>query len=199
LRVSWRPVHQADWDEFQIVSPRDAALYSFPREFWSSPRRDGRLLLLGCVPTERVDDLPGQIDDADSIPPCEAPDFVTGRLRLAGLGLAARALGLRRLLQWLHDRPPSGVPRDIAAVLRSVKAWEGPRHTTACLPRAIARWWLLLNARERVALTIGVASPAARMHAWVTLQDVHIGEDPDEVAAYLPVVRYESVTARTGH
>jgi hypothetical protein len=117
-------------------------------------------------------------------------------VRLAALGAAARGLGLRRLLEWLSDRPPRAAPRQVHEILRHVKGWEGPRHTTACLPRAVARWWLLLGARRAAALTLGIAVPAARMHAWVTVDGVHVGEDPDEVAAYLPVVRYEPVAAR---
>jgi hypothetical protein len=193
--VSWRPVHQTDWDEFYVVSPRNAALYAFPRAFWSSPDRDRRLASIGCLVSEHVPRLTARIDDADRIPSC-AGHVVAGRARLNGLALAARVLGLRRLLECLHARQPADFV-EVDAVLRLVKAWEGPRHTTACLPRAIARWWLLLGSAQPVALIIGIASPAARMHAWVTLADSHVGEDPDEVAAYLPVVRYEPVAART--
>lgn len=199
LRVAWRPVHEPTWDEFHVISPRDAALYVFPRAYWDGDARSTRLEAIGLLGSEQVVDLSSDVCAQDAIPrypdppPRAAALLETG---FRGLHAAARLFGIRRLLPLLASRVASG-SATVEEVLGRVKAWEGRQHTGRCLPRAIARWSLLVANGHRPAMVLGVATPAARMHAWVVLDGRHVGEDPDEVAAYEPAVRYDAVGTTT--
>lgn len=196
LDVAWRALHEPFSGDTYVVSPQSGSLYLFSSEDWQKRISQADLDAIGCHARERVEHLPELLSADDRI-----PEFLTrprlwtavARLRLAACGWGAHALGMRRFLARVR---PGHVRRSPEEILRDIKSAEGPMHGEKCLPRAVARWSALVRAGFEPKLMLGVAVPAVRLHAWVTLGDTHIGEDIDEIVQYRPAVSYAPARAR---
>lgn len=195
-RVAWRPIFEPIWGETYIVSPRNGALYVFPRTFFEDAVSAAYLSAIGCFANERVEVLNHSVIAEDQIPAHRKETSVTrlfGAVEFQWLALSTRIVGLRRTLARLlcNDRP-SPARRSVDEILREIKTKEGAAHGTQCLPRALARWSALSHAGYSPTFIVGVSMPSGRMHSWITLNGRHVGEDPDEVAGYQPAVAFSA-------
>jgi hypothetical protein len=195
VRVLWAPVYEPIWDQVYVISPRTAALYVFPSAKWNSLLERGEVEALGLsLATMRLT-LPQAIVPTDRVPEFRVKNFcsmMAGRISTGVFRFSARYLGLQRTLELLscRRRRIGKKRRSLEEILGQVKAAEGARHGPDCLGRSLKRWFLLNQAGWDPHFHLGVGVPSRRMHAWVSVDGNHVGEDPDEVVCYQPACEF---------
>jgi hypothetical protein len=195
IRSLWAPIYEPIWDQVYVISPRTAALYVFPAQKWKTLLEKGELDALGLFPANMRPTLTQTLTSTDHIPPFKAVGFnskLSGRISTAALRISARVLGLQRTLHLISRRVASRTKeiRSIDEILLQVKAAEGARHGPDCLGRSLRRWMLLLRVGQDPHFHLGVNVPSRKMHAWVSVDGNHVGEDPDEVVCYQPACEF---------
>jgi hypothetical protein len=149
--------------------------------------------------TERAADAPSLLRRISAFTWSERVLIVKAALLIAGLRLALRACGVRRVQDGLAASVPSSMSdatdtdRERAtAMSRLVDV--AARHTVrnTCLHRSLALWWLLGRCGVRSQIRIGTRRQQRRFeaHAWVEIGGVVIndrGEPGYQPVAWPPV------------
>lgn len=200
----WSPLHEPEWDEVYVVAPHTGALYVFPATRFEQPDVQARIGALGLTPETRRSHLDVDVRRDDAIPLPTSGTGVLGRAAHAAvwstLAVAPRLLGLLPVVRAVaavalqrNDARPLG------EVLNTVKRIEGPEHRPRCLTRALVRFGYALRAgHHHVALVIGSYVPTRRLHAWIAIDGLSVGEDPDEVVLHQPCCLFR-VGGSTAH
>jgi len=184
------------WREIYVVSPRNGQLYIFPEGYWKEDITPGALDTLGLYVDELDPDLGAAINEGDRVPSCRRAGFtgmMRGKFKMHANERLCRLIGMRRTLAVLagNGTRASRVRHlPVARILAQVKSEEGPEHGPYCLRRALRRWELLHRHGYNPDLSLGVAVPSNNMHSWVSIDGMHIGENPDEVVAYTEACRF---------
>lgn len=191
VKVEWAGLYDPEMDESYFVSPRTGELLVLPGATHDDKQR-GQLRRKGldtqtCV--DRIEYIDGRFDE---LPGPQAPDGIFARLRARMMNrfvrIGVRVLplaGLARFLGTLARVLPKS-KREREDVFQLVGWLEGGRVRDDCLPRAMLRWYYLINAGFAPALVLGIWVPTNNMHAWVMLDNRAAGELSDEVMHYQP-------------
>jgi len=125
-----------------------------------------------------------------------AVSFGVIRLLLAGVGFR-RVVKLleRRSIQ--VDVASLPVERIVGLVNSAASAW---RARDACVPRSVTSWMLLRAAGHDPAIRFGVERDSTQdfaAHAWIELDGRPIGEPPDALQRFTPLVGQNTLRPRT--
>jgi len=166
-----------------------------PLSEWEKLKSKDALSSIGLYQGEESPFIDQAIDSSDRIPFYKTIDR---RRKLSGLisrslyNVSGKLLGIRRTVEILA-RTRSNPNHSVQDTLSLVKSEEGPAHGPYCLQRSLRRWHLLCQNGYAPTLTVGVQVPTERMHIWVSINENHIGEDPDEVTYYTPSCQFQYV------
>lgn len=129
------------------------------------------------------------------ISPREWLDYLRAHFALLYGSLAVRLRSRGRLLAYDSAVTPADISpqewfRTAQLEQAMVRALKYGLHTPKCLPRSVALHWLLRRAGIRGSrIRIGVRPEANGLtaHAWVTLGDRVVGDDPEFVGRYTEI------------
>lgn len=191
LRIEWAGLYDPEMDESYFVSPRTGELLALKGA--AHDKKDlAKLGRKGLKPATRVDQVHYVDGRYDELPEPAVPQGLFRRIRARVMNrfvrIGVRILSLSRLAGFLaflaRLLPKSGMDR--TQVFQLVGWLEGGRVRDECLPRAMLRWYYLINAGYDPALVLGIWVPTHNMHAWVMLDHKPAGELSDEVMHYQP-------------
>lgn len=183
----WRFIYDFETRQKFCISPLFGSLHVW-KSYSSDRKAPPHFTFIGCThPTYFPSAF---VDDPKVLPPL--------RLRQAGNMAWSRfiSLYLKRncLLGLIHGLERSAKRRceNNCASNENVDminaSWAAGRNGE-CLPRALYRYYWGRKHGLDVVLEFGVFPPTDQMHAWVSLNDVVIGEEPDEMLCYRSVLR----------
>ena len=202
IECIWCPLHEPEWDEVYVVSPNTGALYVFPATRFEQPDIQARLGALGLTSETRRSgiDVDVRRDDALPLPASGTGVFQSAAHRAvwSALSVAPRFMGLFsavRVISAIALQRLDTLP--LETVLETVKRVEGAEHRPHCLTRSLMRFGYALRAGHYdVSLAIGSYVPTRRLHAWITIDGLSVGEDPDEVVLHQPCCLFRVSASR---
>lgn len=191
VSIRWTELHDPDTDETWCIAPDSGALVTLPRRGYREGMYDRVLWRHGLTPDRHMKSFELIDEHRDEATPPRGGPGLGGRVLHAGLWAALRVAPLDRLVRgvaWLARRMPS--KRMDKDEIRAKTRQATSAGTGQCLPRALLRWYYLINAGYEPALTLGIWQPTDFMHAWITLDGHAYGELADEVMHYKPCTRF---------
>lgn len=185
----WRAIHDAATRQSFCISPVFGSLHVW-RSLLPQRRSPAHLTLVGCTAASYAPDAFN--DNAEVVPPAllRRVEVDTAWSRFVRRSLKKTCLlGLIRAIEQNAARGRKRNGRTVFGANELNARWPYARGGE-CLPRALYRYRSGRLHGLNVALQLGVFPPTDRMHAWVSLDGVVIGEEPDEMLCFRPVLSF---------
>ena len=195
--MKWCPIIDEELEETYLISPLTGNLLVVPKDDWDSAQTLAELSRQGLTTCSRVSNL-NLADDRDGYIPLPHPELkvtLISRVILLTLwytlSFITPILGPAytvATLKFLARFSCATKSRTVAEILDATKLIEGEYHGDTCLVRSLMRYFLLRHSGIDSSVALGVFPPTSRMHAWVVVSNVAVGEEPDELMHYQPAL-----------